>query len=678
MTFAAPIHPPVALLDDDQPLLGRAADPGSLPSEPAVRQAAADTLRRAIHERRLLQLLDPFAPVAERRPLVYEILRAAIGQDRQRGGPLARVRDDAATLDALYNATLGWGPAQRYLDDPQVNEVKIVGRSIRVQEAGQPFVTAPEQFATDAEVLSRAQVLAALLGVPLDGSAPQATLPLAHGTRMHVSIPPRVADGGALVCIRRGRTTAWSVVDLLARGSLDAPTAALLELLCRARCSMLIIGRTGSGKTTLLEALANSWPGDPHIITIEDHTLEIGIRAGVTWTRELVDTHGNEREFGLVAREALRQTPDLVLPGETRAQEAGAILSLILSDHPVMTTIHARDGADGLERFASCAALPHSYMYEGRRTDALRDACSGFDVTIKVDIWAETGQRVITEIALAAGVEATPAGIVAQTAPLVTLEVAPEGHLRWVAHADVVDDQLRWRGADRTPAKLVSKLGRARAAGRLQAGPTSQAVVQQAVREATRLLAAGRAGRALELVRAAWQTRRDGELLRLAQQALPTLASVRQAEEPGAQQQWTALLAAQQAHQWEVAADAFARLHADLVWAALMAPPTGWEAVAAAIAAGQRSVAEAERIVAQARAFLNGGKARMAQQQLDRLTLLSDMTLWDLPTQILVGEIRLAVLTALHGQGQASAEAVASVAAQLAGYRDTVDEEVRS
>lgn len=661
---------PLASLDDDQPLLGRAADASSLPSEPAVRQAAADALRSAMEQRQLPLLLDPFAPAAERRPVIYDILRAAIGRDRQRGGPLARVRDDATTLDALYNATLGWGPAQRYLDDPLVNEVKIVGRSIRVQETGRPFVTAPEQFATDAEVLSRAQVLASLLGVVLDGSAPQATLPLAHGTRMHVTIPPRIADGGALVCIRRGRTAAWTVADLLERGSLDAPTAALLDLLCRARCSVLIIGRTGAGKTTLLEALANSWPGDPHIITIEDHTLEIGIRDGVTWTRELVDTHGNAREFGLVAREALRQTPDLVLPGETRAQEAGAILSLILSDHPVMTTIHARDGVDGLERCASCAALPHSYMYEGRRTDALRDACSGFDVTVKVDIWAETGQRVVTEIALTAGVEATPTGIVARTIPLVTLEVASNGRLHWAAQAAAVDDQLRWQGpTDQTPPTLMSKLQRARAVGRLQRGPTSQTVVALAVREVSSLLGAGRASRALEVLRDTWQTRRDPELLRLVQQALPTLESLRRAEEPGAQQQWVTLTTALAAHRWDVAADAFERLHADLVWAALMAPPTGWEPIATAIGAGQRSVADAQRIVAQARDFLGANKARQAQQQLDRLVLLSDMTLWDLPTQIQVGEVRLAVLTALHGQGQASAEAVASVAAQLDGYR---------
>lgn len=668
MTMSMSARPVAPSLDDDQPSLGRAT-PISDPRDPAVRQAAADALRSEIQTRKLGLLLDPFAPVAERQRLVYEILRAAIAQHRQRGGALARVRDDAETLDQLFAATIGWGPAQRYLDDPLVNEVKIVGRRIRVQEVGQPFVTVGEEFASDAEVITRAQLLASVLGVTLDAANPQATLPLSHGTRMHVSIPPRVADG-PLVCIRRGRTTAWTMADLLERASLDQPTADLLALLSGARCAMLIIGRTGSGKTALLEALANSWPGDPHIITIEDHTLEIGIRDGLTWTRELVDTHQDPQAFGLVAREALRQTPDLVLPGETRASEAGAILSLILSDHPVMTTIHARNGADGLERYASCAALPGSYMYVGRRDDALRDACSGFDVTVKVDMLAETGQRVITEIALSAGVEATPSGLVAQTIRLVTLQVDPLGRLCWTPSAEVADGGLRWlAGVDLTPAKLQSKLQRARTTGRLGSTAPSQDVVRGVLHEAQSRLQAGRASVALEVLRSGWEVRRDEQLLRAAQVALTTLDAVRATERPAAEAQGTVLQQALVQHRWSVAAEVFETIQANLVWAALLAPPAGWESVAQRISAGLRSLAETTRIVAVARDFLTHGKPRQAQQQLDRLSMLADMTVWDLPTQILVGEARLAVLQALQDLGQASPEAVASVEDQLRGYR---------
>src|SRR5512138_1812406 len=412
--------------------------------ESAILSAARDILQTAFATEERRQYLDPFAPAAERNAEVIAVLRAAIAEHRQRNGVLARVPADDETLLALFAATLGWGPAQRYLDDVRVNEVKIVGKRIRVQEAGKPFVTAPESFDSIDEVQSRAILLASVLGVRLDAEIPQATLPVAHGTRMHVSIPPRTVEG-ALVCVRRGRREAWDMDDILKRGTLDASVAELLKLFSRARCSMLIAGRTGSGKTGLLEALANSWPGDPHTLTIEDHTMEIGIRRSDIWTRELVDTQRDREAFGRVAREALRQTPDLLLPGEIRSNEAGAILALILSDHPVISTLPARSSQEAIERFASCAALRGAYMYEGRRDDALRDACSGVDVLIKVDFWEDSGRRLVTEIALLDGTTVEHGAVTPITIPLVKVDVTPSGEIGWKCAARVVQGTiLEW------------------------------------------------------------------------------------------------------------------------------------------------------------------------------------------------------------------------------------------
>jgi pilus assembly protein CpaF len=436
----------------------------SVLKEPAILQAVRDVLQTAFADAGRTQYLDPFAPASERNAEVVSVLRAAIAEHRQRGGVLGRVPADDETLLALFAATLGWGPAQRYLDDARVNEVKIVGRRIRVQEAGKPFVTAPEAFTSTDEVQSRALLLASVLGVRLDAEIPQATLPIAHGTRMHVSIPPRTVEG-ALICVRRGRREAWDLADVLKRGTLDDTVVDLLTLFSRARCSMLIAGRTGSGKTGLLEALANSWPGDPHTLTIEDHTMEIGIRRADIWTRELVDTQRDPLAFGRVAREALRQTPDLLLPGEIRGNEAGAILALVLSDHPVISTLHARSCQEAIERFASCAALPGAYMYEARRDDALRDASMGFDVLIKVDFWEESGRRLVTEIALLDGSTVEGGVVKPRVIPLIKVDVQPDGKIVWVAEARVIQGgMLEWAdGTDRTPEPLREKLKRARA-----------------------------------------------------------------------------------------------------------------------------------------------------------------------------------------------------------------------
>ncbi|MBO9316797.1 MAG: secretion system protein E, partial [Chloroflexus sp.] len=183
----------------------------------AVLQAARDLLLRELSP----ALLDPVAPATERDPEVLRVLRAAIGKQTESGGPLAGLSTDDASLLRLFHDTIGWGPAQPYLDDERIQEVKIIGDRIMVQEEGSDFTLAPERFSSPRQALDRALVLASRLAVPLDRSRPQDTLPLAHGTRMHVTIPPCTPDDTALICIRRGRRTAWTLEDILRRDACD-------------------------------------------------------------------------------------------------------------------------------------------------------------------------------------------------------------------------------------------------------------------------------------------------------------------------------------------------------------------------------------------------------------------------------------------------------------------------
>ena len=623
--------------------------------EGAVLEAARDVLQTAFADEARRGYLDPFAPAAERSAEVARVLRAAIAEHRLRGGPLARVPTDDETLQALFAATLGWGPAQRYLDDERVNEVKIVGRRIRVQEAGKPFVTVPEAFASTDEVQARALLLASVLGVRLDAETPQATLPIAHGTRMHVSIPPRTVDG-ALVCIRRGRREAWALEDLLTRGTLNQAVTELLLLLNRARCSMLVAGRTGSGKTGLLEALANSWPGEAHTLTIEDHTMEIGIRRAELWTRELVDTQRDAAAFGRVAREALRQTPDLVIPGEIRGSEAGAILALILSDHPVLSTLHARSCGEAIERFASCAALPGAYMYEGRHDDALRDACQGVEVLIRVDFWEETGRRLVTEVALLDGSETSGGALTPRIIPLVSVEVQ-DGQVGWRCAAKVEAGALVWKdGVDRTPAGFGEKLRRASARARLRVSGTTLDTIANAITHAERLLQAGAGERALAALATAWAERRDARLLALAQRALAQLPE----RTANATSQMTMLEHYLADNNWRAARTMYEQLQADLALAAALAPAGGWEPIYERITASLAREAEAERAQAEATAALAQNQPGAA------LAILKAVPIGELAPERALALVRLReqALAALFARGEGSTEALASVRAQ--------------
>ena len=637
----------------------------------AVLQTVRDVLSAAFRERP--QFLDPFAPAAERNAEVLMVLRAAIQEARQRGGPLARVPNDHETLLQLFAQTLGWGPAQRYLDDERVTEIKINDESIMVQEAGHGFVTVPERFNTKAEVKTRAILLASILGVRLDSEHPQETMPIAHGTRLHVTIYPRIPNpDGALICIRRGRREAWDLDDILSRGSINAEIAELLKLLVGARCAVLIAGRTGSGKTGLLEALANTIPGEPHVITIEDHTLEIGIRRTSNWTRELVDASRDRRVFGSVAYQALRQTPDVVIPGETRAQEAGAILSVIMSDHAVMTTIHAKTPQEAVERFVTCATMPDSYMYEGRYDDALRDTCSGFDVVIKVDFWEAVGRRLVTEIALVDGTVREGDRLRPNVIALAKVDVRPDGEITWQMKARAVGGRLEWlEGSDRTPSQLRDKLLRARAqtAVRSTVGTTLDNA-QDAIVRADRMLASNEAERAMNTLRNAWQQRRDERLMLAAQKALaqaPTMfaALIRESEMLRARLEQLV-----EQRSWIEARQAYEQLASDVARAAAAMPTGGWARLLQRVKTGLEREQQARAARTDAEAALAIGQARNAlellqpfnavEMELSRPTLLTLLRVREQAMAVMVqrGEGAPAALETLRAQRDALEQAL--------------------
>lgn len=641
---------------------------GSAPAERSRQQAAADpeiirVVRDLLRHGLPAEYLDPFSPAGPRYAAVQRLLRAAVGADKQNGGLLAGVPTDDETARALFSATWGWGPAQKYFDDERVQEVKIVGRTIYVQEAGQGFVVVPDVFATTAEITQRARNLASALAVRLDDATPQTTIPVGLGTRMHVTIPPR-ADA-PLVCVRRGRSEAWDLNHVFERGSLDARVVQLLQLFVRARCSFLIAGATGSGKTGLLEALVNSWPGTPHIITIEDQTFEIGIRHAETWTREKVNSQADRAAYGRAAYEALRQRPDVLAPGETRAEEAGAILYLAMSDHPVLTTLHAASCLEAVQRFAGYAAMPGATLYAGRHADALRDTCSAFHVVIHLENWEEHGRRVVSEVALLAGWHIDATGQVCPLlVPLVTVDVVA-GTIVWHCTAQPVNGRLEWRdGRDLTPPALARRLARAAARAHLKTAAPTIDTVAAAIEKAEKLLAADQADRALAVLRSAWAERGDARLLSLARRVVAALGPRAVVLANSAKYTAEAIEEALGRYAYRSARDLYRELTARLDRLAAWEPVAGgWPGLDARIGAGMRREADVEQRCTDSFLALRSGDAGRA------FNVLRDVETRQLSLEARLSLIkaRQEAMAALVAAGEGSEHTLASLQSQREG-----------
>ncbi|NDJ63238.1 MAG: CpaF family protein, partial [Chloroflexi bacterium] len=534
------------------------------------------------HLREVTVDLDPFSPAQQRQEQVCVLLRQEIDTQTYQGGPLARVPTDEDTLLALYNETLGWGPIQPYLDDPNIQEVKIIGNVrgvyVLVQESGSDFQQVEETFPSVESVLRRAILTATILNTRLDSATPQATLPLSNATRMHVSIPPRV-DDGVLVSIRRGRLDSWDVDDLVERKALTAEIAALLRLFCAAGCSFLIGGSTGSGKTAWLEALMNSWPGSPHVVTIEDGMREINCRHPI-WTPELVNTQVRPDDYARAAVEALRQTPSIVAPGETRSFEAGAILYLATTDHAVLTTIHAETATEALTGFARRAADPKAFQYDQKPQMALEDTCLAF--TVVIHLAKLSGKRFVREIALANGVTYDEAGQMRPNViPLVRGRVNDEsGDVVWDIHATVQDRRLVWNDpAQQTPERIQEKLQRARIRRAARANVTQRRDLEAMIGQAQALLASQAAPEALALLERAWAIVHDPRILGYAQQALARDNERWARLHEETRQRHQGLEQIMRYQQWDIVQQHLTAILNYLPTAAAYQPPGGWPTI---------------------------------------------------------------------------------------------------
>lgn len=115
---------------------------------------------------------------------------------------------------------------------------------------------------------------------------------------------------------------------------------------------VLVAGATSSGKSTTLSALLDKINStrEVRIITIEN-PIEIihSNKKAIISQREIgLDT----LDFPSALRSALRQDPDIIVIGEIRDRETASIaLEAAQTGHLVLSTVHASDTGDAINRF---------------------------------------------------------------------------------------------------------------------------------------------------------------------------------------------------------------------------------------------------------------------------------------------------------------------------------------
>jgi len=316
---------------------------------------AVDTVEAEVRELVRRRGIDPVVDRVAMRQLVDEAV--AEYDDRSLTSSLPPLADSRLAAKAVYDAVAGYGPLQRYLDDPQVEEVWI-------NEPGRVFVARHGRSELTTTILDDGQVrdlvekMLKSTGRRIDMSSPFVDAMLPDGSRLHVVIPDIVRQHCS-VNIRKFILSAHSLDELVALATLTPQAARFLEAAVVAGLNVIVAGGTQAGKTTLLNCLAAAIPGNERVITCEEvFELKVPLPDVVSMQTRQANLEGTgEIALRRLVKEALRMRPDRLIVGEVRQEEALDLLIALNSGLPGMCSIHANSAREAIVKLCTLPLL---------------------------------------------------------------------------------------------------------------------------------------------------------------------------------------------------------------------------------------------------------------------------------------------------------------------------------
>jgi Flp pilus assembly CpaF family ATPase len=297
----------------------------------------------------------------------------------QSGAGLLDEYTERSLRAAAYAETVGAGPLESYMSDPDVEEIDVNSHAVtwvsysdgRKEHVGQLW-----DSADDLHAFQRRLTLS--MGVAesrLDEQSPMVTLQAPDGSRVVMVLGGRGRSGVSSeprIAIRRFTVKQVGLDGLAQRGLFPLWLVPQLEALVRAGMTILVSGGPGAGKTTLLKELLGAVSPLERIVTVEKGLLELRLEsdprhpdAPALFTRQ-ANTEGrgavSARELVELSR---RLNPDRVVVGELVEDEALEMLDVAsMCKHGSMATIHSHTVEAVISRLAFYVAKSNTKLPE--------------------------------------------------------------------------------------------------------------------------------------------------------------------------------------------------------------------------------------------------------------------------------------------------------------------------
>ena len=299
--------------------------------------------------------IDPLRDPAAVNAIVALVVKEY--DERSLTGVVPPIGDVEAVSREVHDRVAGFGPLQRYLDDPTVEEIWINEPSrVFIAREGRHELTTT--VLTEEEVSDLVERMLKTTGRRIDVSQPFTDARLPDGSRVHIVLGG-ITQRYAAINIRKFTVRATRLTDLVQLGSLTPHAAAVLEASVAVGLNVLVSGGTQAGKTTMLNALAGSIPGSERVISCEEvFEIKLPIPDWVSMQTRQAGLEGTgEVRLRDLVKESLRMRPSRVIVGEVRGEECLDLLLALNSGLPGMCTIHANSAREALTKMCTLPLL---------------------------------------------------------------------------------------------------------------------------------------------------------------------------------------------------------------------------------------------------------------------------------------------------------------------------------
>lgn len=316
----------------------------------------------------------------------------------------AELQEIAEAVDALL---FGMGRIQRYLDDPDIDNVVIHGaESVIIEWCSGTVTEEPSPWTSTDELEAEIRAIAARHGRTerrFDTAHPRLDIRLPEGSRLTAVM---AVVHSTTVVIRRHRFLDLDLGDLERLGTIDARLRHFLEVCVQSGQNILAAGKTNVGKTTLVRAMLACCDPLEHIVTVET-SLELGLHTLRHRHRHVTPMEAREANaegqgevsVATMVTWALRLNPDRMVVGEVLGDEVLPMLNAMGNGASgSMTTLHARSSEAVARRLAAYASQAPRPIDAKRTAGLVVDAIDIIVFLDKVPDDQGRRRRVVTSV----------------------------------------------------------------------------------------------------------------------------------------------------------------------------------------------------------------------------------------------------------------------------------------